>query len=130
MRFARANGNVIAGGSAQAAQHGHQQRGRGLPIDIEIPPDPDALTGFQGMLDTPAGRVHPRQVIRRGRGVAVRVEEGQGCIRQGEPAAGQHLGNKRVAADGFLQRGGDGRLGRVDPNGHSISLTERAFNNK
>ena len=52
VQFAQAIGDVEIHERAVAAKAIQQQGGRGLAVDIEVTPDQDALSGFNGSAET------------------------------------------------------------------------------
>ena len=87
-----AHGDVIARLCAQEAQRFNQQGGGGLPVHVEIAPDPDAFARRWMRVSMRRRRCPCPGNSSGGAGcVGVGIEEGQGGAGSGEAAARQDL---------------------------------------
>ena len=65
---------------AEVAQHRHEQRGRSLPVHVEVAPDADRLACPDRPADARDRPAHARQGQRRCGGVEIGIEEGAGLV--------------------------------------------------
>ena len=118
MRGGLAHRHVVADMRAQVAQRRDQQRGGGLAVHVEIAPHADRLAAPDGAPQPVDRPRHPRQRLRRGREVRIRVEESDRRGRGRHPAAREGLRHQRVAADRGGERRRNGDEGWFKPGSH------------
>jgi len=95
MRFPQTVRDVAGDGRAEAPQCCDQQRGRRLPVHVEIAPDEDRLAAAEDLAQENGRGCQVWQGFGRCGAIALWVEEGAGGVWCGEAARDQQRRDER-----------------------------------